>query len=186
MTDWLDGDRKSKMKLNEVYFWTDTIKDWSHLLADDAYKLLIINQLKSQVEKGQIKVFGYVIMPNHIYLLWQMIQLNGKEMPHASFNKATAHEIINDLKSGYPDKLSGFRVDEKERKFRVWLRDPLAVLMDSKEKFEQKLDYIHDNPLVEKWSFVKYPEEYKWSSAKFYLTGEDEFGFLTHYSKYFE
>jgi putative transposase len=26
-----------------------------------------------------------------------------------------------------------------------------------------------------------YPEDYKWSSAKFYATGVDDFGFLTHF-----
>ena len=185
MTDWLNGDRKSKMQLYEVYFWTNTIKDWNYLLEKDIYKWLIINQLKSQVIKGQIRVFGFVIMPNHMHLLWQMIKMNGKEMPHASFNKATAHEIMKDLKSEEPNRISQFRVNEKEREFRVWIRDPLAVWMDSKEKFEQKLNYIHDNPLVEKWGFVERPEDYMWSSAKFYETGEDEFGFLTHYSENF-
>jgi putative transposase len=53
--------------------------------------------------------------------------------------------------------------------------------MDSKSKFEQKLDYIHNNPLHERWNLAKSPEEYKWSSADFYMTGKDEFGLLTHY-----
>jgi hypothetical protein len=53
--------------------------------------------------------------------------------------------------------------------------------MDSREKIEQKLDYIHLNPLQEKWSLVKFSEDYRWSSAKFYDSGEDEFDLLTHY-----
>ena len=74
-----------------------------------------------------------------------------------------------------------FKVDEKERKFRVWQRDPLAILMDGKLKLEQKIDYIHFNPLQEMWNLADSPENYRWSSAKFYETGEDEFGVLTHY-----
>jgi hypothetical protein len=27
------------------------------------------------------------------------------------------------------------------------------------------------------------PEDYRWSSASFYLTGIDEFGILTHYDE---
>jgi hypothetical protein len=57
--------------------------------------------------------------------------------------------------------------------------------MDSKKKFEQKLDYIHNNPLQEKWNLAKSPEEYKWSSASFYHTGIDPFGILTHYMERF-
>jgi hypothetical protein len=41
------------------------------------------------------------------------------------------------------------------------------------------MEYIHYNP-VGAGSCV-YPEDYKYSSAKFYATGEDEFGFLTHW-----
>ena len=29
------GIRNSKILLNEIYFWTDPIKDWKYLLTDD-------------------------------------------------------------------------------------------------------------------------------------------------------
>jgi hypothetical protein len=53
--------------------------------------------------------------------------------------------------------------------------------MDSPEKLEQKLEYIHFNPLQERWNLVKSPEDYYWSSARFYEEGKDDFGFLKHY-----
>src|SRR5690554_2129071 len=120
-------------------------------------------------------------MPNHIHLVWELNKLNGKEMPHATFNKKTAHMIRMDLLNNHPDILPFFKVNEKEREYRFWQRDPLAILMDSKLKVEQKLEYIHNNPLQEKWNLAERPEEYLWSSAKFYETGKDDFGFLTHY-----
>ena len=173
--------RNSRMSLDEVYFWTDTIKDWKQLLKQDKYKLLVINCLKELTDLKRIKVYAFVIMPNHIHLIWEMLEKNGKEMPHASFNKKTGHEIIKDLKENHINVLPFFKVDEKERKFRVWQRDPLAILMDGKLKLEQKIDYIHFNPLQERWNLADSPENYRWSSAKFYETGEDEFGVLTHY-----
>jgi putative transposase len=53
--------------------------------------------------------------------------------------------------------------------------------MDSREKLEQKLNYIHNNPLNARWNLAKRPEDYYWSSARFYEMGRDDFGFLTHY-----
>ncbi len=47
--------------------------------------------------------------------------------------------------------------------------------------FVQKLNYIHNNPVQEKWQLALCPEEYEFSSAKFYETGIDDFGFLTHF-----
>ena len=106
-------------------------------------------------------------------------------MPHASFNKKTAHEILKDLKFNHQHVLPFFSVDEKEREYRIWQRDALAVEMDSKKKVEQKIDYIHGNPLHKKWKLAKRPEEYIWSSAKYYEQDEDVFGILTHYADRF-
>jgi putative transposase len=186
MKDTFKKVRNSRMNLNEVYFWTSTIKDWKKLLGLDKYKTTIIDTWKSQVDKKQIIVYGFVIMPNHIHALWELKNMNGKEMPHASFNKATAHEIIKDLKNHHTKVLPYFKVNDHERSYRVWQRDPLAILMDSKSKFEQKLNYIHFNPLQERWNLAVRPENYKWSSASFYETGVDPFGFLTHYTDYYD
>jgi len=29
---------------------------------------------------------------------------------------------------------------------------------------------------------ANFPEDYKWSSARFYATGENDFGFLSHFA----
>jgi len=173
--------RNSRMIIGEVYFWTCTIKDWKKLLDQDKYKLLIINCLKELVERKLIHVYAFVIMPNHIHFVWEMLDKNGKEMPHASFNKKVAHEIVKDLKLYHTQVLPFFKVNEKEREYRIWQRDALAIEMDTRNKVEQKIDYIHTNPLQEHWNLSKRPEDYKWSSAEFYETGIDEFGFITHY-----
>jgi hypothetical protein len=41
------------------------------------------------------------------------------------------------------------------------------------------MEYIHYNPVAA--GLCAYPEDYKYSSAKFYETGVDEFEFLTHW-----
>ncbi|TDB61877.1 transposase [Arundinibacter roseus] len=169
------------MDFNQVYFWTDTIKDWKKLLGKDKYKEIIISSWKELASRGMIAVYGFVIMPNHLHVVWELTELNGKEAPHASFNKYTSHTILKDLKTNYPQVLPFFKVNEPEREYRVWQRDPLAVLMDSKQKVEQKIEYMHNNPLQERWNLVDRPENYRWSSARFYEQGFDEFGILTHY-----
>jgi putative transposase len=74
---------------------------------------------------------------------------------------------------------------DRERKHRFWQRDPLVVQMNSKSAVEQTIDYIHFNPLQEHWNLVSKPEEYRWSSARFYETGVDEFGIITDYRERF-
>ena len=173
--------RNSRMDFGEVYFWTDTIKDWKKLLNPDKYKEIIISSWQDLVSRGLIVVYGFVIMPNHIHVVWEMKEPNGKESPQASFNKYTSHAILKDLKINHLDVLPYFKVDDPERRYRIWQRDPLAVLMDSRVKVEQKIHYMHTNPLHERWNLADRPENYFWSSARFYEVGTDEFKFLTHY-----
>ncbi len=179
------GILNSKMLINEIYFWTDTIKNWKDLLKDDVYKEIIVDCWRELVNRNKITVYGFVIMPNHLHILWEMMETNGNEMPYASFNKFTGHQFLESLRTKNTPGLSAYIENDKERKHRFWQRDPLAVCMDSKEKIEQKLDYIHINPLQEHWNLVSKPEDYKWSSATYYETGIDELGFLTDYRERF-
>ena len=82
--------RKSRMTLDDVYFWTNTIKDWKNLLEEEKYKHIIIQQLQWLRHRNKINIYGFVIMPNHLHFVWEMKEMNGKEMPHASFNKWTS------------------------------------------------------------------------------------------------
>ena len=109
--------------------------------------------------------------------------MNNKEKPDASLMKFTAHKFLKDLQITDPEKLSLYQVKLISRDNQFWQRDSLSIELFTPAVFEQKIEYIHNNPLQEKWNLAKNPSEYKYSSAKFYETGIDDFGFLTHYSQ---
>jgi putative transposase len=44
----------------------------------------------------------------------------------------------------------------------------------------RELEYIHNNPV--KAGLCELPEEYKYSSAEFYLLNEKRWSFLSHYN----
>ncbi len=171
------------MNLNNIYFFTATIQGWKHLLKDDPYKDIIIGSLKYLSEKELINVYAFVIMPNHIHLIWEMLGKNGKEMPYESFMKATSHQFLAKLRRENPELLLQYKVEyDDSRQHRFWKRDALPVELYSDKVFEQKFDYIHNNPVQERWNLADEPTDYKYSSAKFYETEIDEFGFLKHFS----
>ena len=68
------GERKSHQSFNEVYFWTSVIKDWKHLLRNDEMKMIIIQSFQWLVQHELICIYGYVIMPNHIHVLWEQLK----------------------------------------------------------------------------------------------------------------
>ena len=85
--------RKSYIEIGEMYFWTATINIWNHLLKEDKFKEVIIGSLQTLSEKGLIDVFAFVIMPNHMHLIFRTNRLNGKETVQGSILKFTAHEF---------------------------------------------------------------------------------------------
>ena len=83
--------RKSYFEIDRIYFFTATIHQWLPLLSSKENKELIINYLKELSARHFIKVYSFVVMPNHVHFIWQQLQKNGKETPQGSFLKYTAH-----------------------------------------------------------------------------------------------
>ena len=77
--------------------------------------------------------------------------------------------------------LNEFEVNARDRRYQFWERNPLSVDLYSEPVFIQKLNYVHMNPVREKWKLCSIPERYLYSSALFYETGIDNWGFLTDY-----
>lgn len=178
--------RNSFMALNNVYFWTATINKWYALLAPDVFKEVIISSLRNLTEREKIEVFGFVIMPNHIHLIWRILDMNGKETPQGSLLKYTAHQFKKMiLEQTGADGLSPYAVQAANKSFEFWQRDSLAIKLFNRQIAFQKLDYTHRNPLSKRWELADVPEAYRFSSARYYATGVDDFGFLKNLNDVF-
>lgn len=169
--------RKSHIETNTIYFWTATIHKWQKLLQKDVYKDVIVGSLEYLSEARKIDVFAFVIMPNHIHLIWRIKEKNGKETAQGSFLKYTAHTFKKMLKEEDNGLLS-YAVDLANKEYEFWQRDSLAVPLYTQAVAYQKLEYIHNNPLAEHWLLAREPSEYKYSTAKFYERGIKEFSFI--------
>ena len=176
--------RKSNTTFDRIYFWTATIHYWYPLMQENRNKDIIINYLKILSAEEKITMYGFVIMPNHLHFIWQLNKLNGKETPKASFMKYTAHSFRRNLKE--ENKLDLYKVDAANKAHEIWQRDSLGIEIYSRDIARQKLDYIHGNPVSGRWLLAKDDISYHYSSARFYETGDDEFGFLNNLYKVFD
>ena len=71
-----------------------------------------------------------------------------------------------------------YEVTASNKKHEIWRLDSLSIEIYSRKVANQKIDYIHFNPVNGKWQLAKNHLEYYYSSARFYEFGIDEFGFL--------
>lgn len=170
--------RASHIDKGDIYFWTATINKWQRLLEKDAYKDVIIDSLQYLTDAGKIDVFAFVIMPNHIHLIWRIKELNGRESPQGSFMKYTAHAFRRMLQKEGEGKLNSYLVNAANKSHEFWQRDSLAIRLFTKKVAMQKLNYLHNNPLQEHWNLAKDPCDYKYSSAVYYELNKKNYPFL--------
>ena len=173
--------------MNEKYpehflqFYTATILEWKPLLHEDKYKDIIIACLQFLVAEKRIRLFAFLIMQNHIHLIWQALPGYTPTNIQHSFMSYTAHQMKLQLGKDESGLLNNFKVATKDRSYQFWERNSLSIDLYTHDVFIQKLNYIHDNPV--KAGLCKYPEEYNYSSAKFYEIGIDDFKMLTNYAE---
>jgi len=172
--------RKSYIQIGGLYFWTATINNWYNLLDKDVVKDIVIASLQYLTNKGKITVYGFVIMPNHIHLVWQIHDLNGKETVQGSFLKYTAHAFKKWLQAYDVDFLKLFEVKAANKSYEFWQRDSFAFELTQRATAIQKIEYMHNNPVAKHWNLAVTREKYRYSSAQFYYTGDNDFGFLQH------
>ena len=91
------------------------------------------------------------------------------------FLKYTAQQMKFKMIDSNNKILNEFLVEANDRTYQIWERNSLRVDLWSEKVFMQKLNYIHNNPCKHPWYLAKHPEGYKYSSAKFYETGIDDF-----------
>ncbi len=156
------------------------LNQWgNHLLKEDEFKMLIVNKLRNLVLDEKVEVYAFCIMVNHIHIIWHLSDKAKNSEIRKYFFENTAKKFKSKLEKENPTFLEKFKSTQKDRAFHFWKRRPLAIELFTKEVFEQKLNYIHENPVQA--NLVKYSTDYLYSSANFYETGIDEFNILSNY-----
>ena len=101
-------------------------------------------------------LLAWVVMPNHVHVLFQPI--NGWTVAKivASWKKFTARKICDALRSGTP-------ISRLAATTPVWHREYWDRFIRDRTHLLQVLDYIHQNPV--KAGLVAKPDSWPWSSA---------------------
>jgi REP element-mobilizing transposase RayT len=187
------------------YFLTQTTLNWTNYFVNSALISIILESFNFYRFKNGVKIYGYVIMPNHIHYIAQFNQ-----------EKYGLSEFTRDFKSTITKKLFNrlslminetcFPIDKiyKEnnvkifspiemidllknsgrshnQKIKLWQDDEMPIILEYEEMAVQRLNYLHENPVRKGW--VEKPEDFIYSSARFYESG-DMFPFrVTHLFK---
>ena len=166
---------KNKISEGYMYFLTMTVVNWIDIFTRPVYKHNIIDALKyNQQNKGLI-IYGWCLMSNHLHLLAEADEDKNLSDILRDFKKFTSKAIIKEIMENASESrkkwmLSEFefagKYDKKIKNYKFWQDGNDAKEIHSTEFMEQKLDYIHENPVVAE--IVDEDIHYKYSSARDY------------------
>ena len=159
-------------------FVTVTCLDWKSLLQSDSRKQIVVNSLRFLAINGRAMIYAFVIMPNHLHAIWQFYGGHQGGNVLRDFLKYTSQQLLRDLAEEDQGLFHMLEVNKRDRKFQVWKRNSLRIPLWSNKVFDQKLNYIHQNPV--RAGLCNQPEDYKYSSASYYMFNQTEWDFLTH------
>ena len=86
----------------------------------DKYKQIIINSMKFLVDDKRVWIYGFVIMPNHLHVLWRMQESFEEKNVQRDFLKFTAQKIKFDLLENHPQVLPHFKSTQNDREYQFW------------------------------------------------------------------
>jgi len=140
---------RTKIKEPSLFFVTSTLKDWLCLFTSvemrDPLAGLLFNLFPVKAEA----LMGYVLMPSHVHM---MIGCKSGGVQLAEFMRTFKSLSARQL---YPGKGS------------IWMAGYDDLVIKTEKQFGTKLNYIHENPV--RAGLVKRVEDWKWSSAEFWM-----------------
>lgn len=154
-----------------MYFITSTVVDWVDVFTRQIYRDIVIDSLNFCCTNRGLKVYGYVVMSNHIHLILRSEQGIISDTLR-DFKRFTATNIISAIKEQPESRkewmLHRFKWNGSQNlrntDNQFWIQDNRPELIYSQDFFMQKLNYIHENPV--KAGIVYRAEDYIHSSAR--------------------
>jgi REP element-mobilizing transposase RayT len=163
-----------------AYFVTWTLVDCLPLFAQPAYRQIALDSLNYLRTNKRTQLNAFVVMPSHIHAVhWPDDGINLSDVTR-DFKRFTSREISREARRQGSDQF--IKVFEYSRlanraqdvsQYQVWQEGSHPEAIFTEIFAEQKIDYIHLNPV--RAGFVQAAHDWPFSSARAYFLGEETY-----------
>jgi putative transposase len=130
-----------------------------------------VDAINNARAKHSFQLWAYVFMPNYVHLLiWPTKADYSISAILQSIKQPVARKTLMYLREHNPSGLSQLATGQKHQPYRFWKAGGgYDRNMTSTSALTASIDYIHNNPVRK--DLVTYPEDWAWSSAKEWTSG---------------
>jgi REP element-mobilizing transposase RayT len=163
----------------KLYFVTFSVVQWIDVFTKPEYRDILLESLKYCQNKKGLEVYAWCIMSNHVHFILGSLGQERLEDIIRDFKKYTSVHIVKSIEQSPNESrrdwlLWMFRKlaekSNKHAKYCFWQNEYHPIELSTYEMMQQKLDYIHNNPVKSGW--VTEPQHYLYSSAIDYSGGK--------------
>jgi putative transposase len=159
---------------NGAYFVSFAIINWIDVFTRDLYCAIMTESLDYCRKNKGMEIYGYCIMPSHIHLIFRSA-LGDPSGLMRDLKGFTSRKIMKTIQDNPQESRKEWILwmferagkknsNVKDKQF--WQQNNQPIEIWSLKVFEQKLNYIHNNPVES--GFVTDPIDWKYSSARNY------------------
>jgi len=139
----------------------------------NSYRELIIQSLLYCINHKKLQLHAWVLMTNHLHLIASSTER--LEFTVRDFKKFTSKQMVETIKNNRFESRREWMINlfaysgmcnPNNKTYQFWKQDYHPVILDTSEKFNQRLHYLHENPV--RAGFVSNPVDYPFSSAADY------------------
>lgn len=172
----------SKYVINDhqkPHFITFATIEWVDALSRPYYKDIIIESLRfCQNQKGLV-LYAYVIMNNHVHLVASAKEKYNLSDILRDLKKHTSKTLLEEIQNNDRESRrkwmmwlfeSAAKRNSNNKYYQFWQQNNRPIELSSNEMMDQRLEYLHNNPVEE--GIVYEPEQYVYSSATDYAGGK--------------
>ena len=167
------GDRYSIQSQNDVHFSTFTVVNWMDVFIRDTYREIIVDGLNYCVLEKGLEIYAWCLMTSHMHIIARAKEGFRLSDIYRDYKKYTSKKIVDAIKT-VPESRSEWmidfiikagKMDSRKLENKFWKEDNHNIILypTSTKIFQQKIDYIHNNPVEA--GFVDEPQFWKYSSA---------------------
>jgi putative transposase len=160
---------------SKLHFVTFAVVKWIDVFTRQEYRDILLESLRyCQKEKG-LEIYAWCIMSNHVHLIVGREKELSIEEIIRDFKKYTSVHVCRAIEANVHESRREWMLElfaqaaaesKKHVKYMYWQNDYHPIELSSNEMLDQKLEYIHNNPVEA--GIVDKAEEYLYSSARDY------------------
>jgi len=157
-----------------LYFVTFTVVGWVDLFIRRTYKDFLLDSLRYCIKEKGLVLHAYVIMTSHVHMIVSSKENHDLVSTIRDFKKFTSKALVKYIQE-IPESRREWMLNKfsyeanrtrRGSKYILWKEGYHAKQIHTNSFLDEKLNYIHNNPVDA--GFVSVSEDFLYSSARNY------------------